>query len=85
LDATRRRSGVTGRDDLAGLYRPGVAGDAEPTDLAAELEARDELLMACRELLLSMGTARAAALVAHINATLDLDDGFSPTPQPPAG
>jgi hypothetical protein len=54
-----------------------VADDALP-DLARELEARDELLLACRELLLTMGTSQAAALVAHINAVLDLDDGFSP-------
>ena len=53
-----------------------MAEDPEP-DLARELEERDELLLACRELLLTMGTSHAAALVAHINAVLDLDDGFA--------
>lgn len=43
-------------------------------DLAEELEARDELLLACRELLLTVGTPGAAGLVAHIDALLDLDD-----------
>jgi hypothetical protein len=60
-----------------------VVGDDDALDLARELEQRDELLTACRELLLSMGSARAAALVAHINAVLDLDDDFSPTPRTP--
>jgi hypothetical protein len=53
---------------------------AEP-DLALELEARDELLSACREVLLSVGTPQAAALVAHIDALLDLDDERSPGSQ----
>jgi hypothetical protein len=57
-----------------------VLADDDAPDLARELEARDELLMACREVLLSTGTSAAAALVAHINAVLDLDDGFSPPP-----
>lgn len=47
-------------------------------DLAEELELRDELLLACREVLLGVGTPGAAALVAHIDALLDLDDDASP-------
>ena len=66
------------RSRLRWSYRLGVPGDDDAPDLARELELRDELLMACREVLLSMGSARAAGLVAHINAVLDLDDGFSP-------
>jgi hypothetical protein len=56
--------------------RPG----SEP-DLAEELELRDELLVACREALLGVGTPGAAALVAHIDALLDLDDEASPGSQ----
>ena len=65
------------------LYGRGVhAGrpEREP-DLAEELEARDELLIACREVLLGVGTREAAALVAHIDALLDLDDEASPGSQ----
>jgi hypothetical protein len=51
--------------------------DSEP-DLAEALELRDELLLACREVLLGVGTRHAAALVAHIDALLDLDDDVSP-------
>jgi hypothetical protein len=47
-------------------------------DLAEELELRDELLLACREVLLGVGTRHAAALVSHIDALLDLDDEVSP-------
>ena len=43
-----------------------------------ELELRDELLVACRQLLLGIGTREAAVLVAHIDALLDLDDEVSP-------
>ncbi len=50
-------------------------------DLAEELEARDELLIACREVLLGVGTPGSAALVAHIDALLDLDDEASPGSQ----
>ena len=50
-------------------------------DLAEELELRDELLLACRDVLLGMGTKEAAALVAHIDALLDLDDEVSPDSQ----
>jgi len=50
--------------------------DDDTPDLARELEERDELLLSCRELLLTIGTPAAAALVGHINAVLDLDDGF---------
>jgi hypothetical protein len=57
-----------------------MAGDPDP-DLAAELELRDELLMACREVLLRVSTPGAAALVAHIDALLDLDDDVSPGSQ----
>jgi len=47
-------------------------------DLAEELELRDELLIACRTELLRVGTPQASALVAHIDALLDLDDEASP-------
>ena len=59
---------------------PGVArGPADqPLDPAEALELRDELLVACREVLLGVGTPEAAALVAHIDALLDLDDEVSP-------
>ena len=50
-------------------------------DLAEALELRDELLMACREVLLTVGTRPASALVAHIDALLDLDDEASPGSQ----
>jgi hypothetical protein len=46
-------------------------------DLAEALELRDELLLACRDLLLTVGTSAASALVAHIDALLDLDDEVS--------
>jgi hypothetical protein len=62
-----------------------VADDDLASDLAEELEARDQLLLACREVLLSIGTSRAAALVAHINAVLDLDDGFARPPDADVG
>ena len=52
-------------------------------DLAEALELRDELLLACRDVMLSMGTPSAAALVAHIDALLDLDDEASPGSQRP--
>jgi len=52
-------------------------------DVAEALELRDELLVACRELLLGVGTREAAALVAHIDALLDLDDEASPGSQRP--
>ena len=53
---------------------------SEP-DLAEALELRDELLVACREVLLGVGTPEAAALVAHIDWLLDLDDEASPGSQ----
>ena len=54
------------------LYRRRMSlGEPE---LAEALELRDELLMACREVLLGVGTREAAALIAHIDALLDLDD-----------
>jgi len=53
---------------------------SEP-DLAEELELRDELLIACRDVLLGVGTREAAALVAHIDGLLDLDDEASPGSQ----
>jgi hypothetical protein len=52
-----------------------------PDDLAEALEVRDELLVACRDLLLRVGTRDAAGLVAHIDALLDLDDEASPGSQ----
>jgi hypothetical protein len=51
---------------------------ADEPDLAVELELRDELLIASRQLLLGIGSREAAALVAHIDALLDLDDEASP-------
>ena len=53
---------------------------SEP-DLAEALELRDELLLACRELLLGVGTRHAASLVASIDVLLDLDDEVSPGSQ----
>ena len=50
-------------------------------DLAEALELRDELLVACRELLLGVGTSEAAALIAHIDSLLDLDDERTPGSQ----
>jgi hypothetical protein len=64
---------------VAGVMQ-GQSNDRDP-DLAAELETRDELLIACRDILLSVGSRRAAALVAHIDALLDLDDEASPGAQ----
>jgi hypothetical protein len=55
-------------------------GGPEP-DLAEALELRDELLMACREVLLGVGTREAAMLIAHIDALLDLDDERTPGSQ----
>jgi hypothetical protein len=54
---------------------------ADEPDIAEELELRDELLIACRQVLLMTGTREAAALVAHIDALLDLDDEASPGSQ----
>jgi hypothetical protein len=39
------------------------------------------LLIACRAVLLSVGTSEAAVLVAHVDALLDLDDEASPGSQ----
>jgi hypothetical protein len=47
--------------------------DAQPPDLATELELRDELLLACRDVLATVGTREAAALVRHIETLLDLE------------
>jgi hypothetical protein len=52
-------------------------GEGGP-DLAEALELRDELLLACRDELLGVATPGASALVAHIDALLDLDDGVTP-------
>ena len=52
--------------------------DDSPADIAEALELRDELLIACRDLLLRVGTSEAAGLVAHIDHLLDLDDEASP-------
>jgi hypothetical protein len=60
------------------FYGRPVSADGQDVDLALELELRDELLVACRQLLLKIGTREAAALVAHIDALLDLDDDASP-------
>jgi len=50
-------------------------------DLAEALELRDELLVACREVLLGVGTREASTLIAHIDSLLDLDDERSPGSQ----
>jgi hypothetical protein len=50
-------------------------------DLAEALELRDELLMACREVLLQVGTRQSSSLVAAIDSLLDLDDEASPGSQ----
>ena len=55
--------------------------DPVQPDIAEALELRDELLIACREVLLTVGTPHPAALVAHIYALLDLDDDASPGSQ----
>ena len=47
-------------------------------DLAEALELRDELLVACRTVLLGVASRDAAGLVAHIDALLDLQDERSP-------
>lgn len=47
-------------------------------DLAAELEARDELLVACREVLAGTASRAASALVQHIDAVLDLGEDDAP-------
>jgi hypothetical protein len=57
------------------------SGAGSEPDLAEALELRDELLMACREVLLGVGTREAAGMVAHIDALLDLDDEASPGSQ----
>ena len=67
----------SGDDDGQG---PTVTAVTEP-DLAEALELRDELLLACREVLLTVGTRHAASLVASIDALLDLDDEASPGSQ----
>ena len=54
-------------------------------DLAEALELRDELLVACREVLLQVGTRQSSSLVAAIDALLDLDDEASPGSQPRPG
>ncbi len=51
--------------------------DPVQPDIAEALELRDELLIACREVLLGVGTREAAALVSHIVFLLDLDDEAS--------
>ena len=48
---------------------------------AAAHELRDDLLLACREILLGVATPESAALGAHIDSLLDLDDGASPGSQ----
>jgi hypothetical protein len=52
-------------------------GRPEP-DPAEALELRDELLIACRKVLLRVGTREASVLIGHIDALLDLDDERSP-------
>lgn len=54
-------------------------------DLADELEARDELLAACREVLAESGRSAATALVRHIDAVLDLGDDVQDDGRRPEG
>jgi hypothetical protein len=54
-------------------------------DPAEALELRDELLMACRDVLLRTGTRESAGLVAAIDSLLDLDDEVSPGSSPTPG
>jgi hypothetical protein len=55
-------------------------GRPEP-DPAEALELREELLIACREVLLGVGTPPASVLSGHIDALLDVDDERSPGSQ----
>ena len=80
LRRAHRRGGAPPLNHRRLHYGRGVALKREP-DLAEELEMRDELLIACREVLLTVGAEEAAALVAHIDALLDLDDEASPGSQ----
>jgi hypothetical protein len=59
-------------------YTPAVDDDL---DLAEALETRDELLIACREVLQGIGLPRAAALVGFIDELLDLDPEAPPRPR----
>jgi hypothetical protein len=49
-----------------------------PTGFVLTLRRRVVLRSGCREELLGVGTTRAAALVAHIDALLDLDGDVAP-------
>ncbi len=44
------------------------------SDLASQMELRDELLIACREVLAKIGTSEASVLVREIEDVLDLDE-----------
>jgi hypothetical protein len=77
--------GVRGRPVVGAPRRPCTVapvsnGRPEP-DPAEALELRDELLIACREVLLGVGTPQASVLIGHIDALLDLDDERSPGSQ----
>jgi hypothetical protein len=81
----RRPASRLGLGGAARILRPAtvaaVASHESEPDLAEALELRDELLLACRDALLGVGTRQASALVAHIDALLDLDDEASPGSQ----
>ena len=66
-----------GNERMFVIMRSWVPATRFPT-CPGELELRDELLVACRAVLLGVATPRAAALVGHIDALLDLDDERSP-------
>jgi hypothetical protein len=59
------------------VWSESMSPDAEP-DPAEALELRDELLVACRAVLLGVATSHAAALVGYIDELLDLGDERSP-------
>ena len=58
----------------SGRHLPSLTVSHGPPDLAEALEFRDELLIACREVLLGVGTPEAAALVGQIDVLLVFDD-----------
>ena len=60
------------------LVTVAASGFFREPDLAEALGFRDELLIACRAVLLGVATTHASALVAHIHTLLDLDDERSP-------
>ena len=84
VDHSAHVRGARGRADRRSRAPCTVAAVSErgvEPDLAEALELRDELLVACREVLLGVGTREAAALIAHIDSLLDLDDERTPGSQ----